>query len=682
MPTELLPDQSAALDQAELDALRPTLARIARVAKTLFGAPLADVNLFRGEEIWRASGARGQDAMRDPASELVRQGHEVIWVEDLTKDERFSSHDAVAGAPYLRFYAGAPIDLESGFTVGALAVYGLKIRERDENLSSRLADLAAVVGHECDRILAQSERAQLLDQLKRQEERLEAAVEAANLHVFDFDFVEQTLTKTGIEETFFDRPLEWIDIANRKNLFVHPDDRERKAAHDSQIMQSAGLLTPIEWRVNREDGKDLWVQASAKMFRDEAGRPLRLVGSLQNITDRKMGEKVLAEAKAFAEAANVAKSAFLATMSHEIRTPLNGVLGMAQAMAADELTPVQRERLDVVRQSGESLLAILNDLLDFSKIEAGKMELEMIEFDLAEIARGAYGTFTPLAENKGISFRLDIEAASGTYRGDPTRIRQILYNLISNALKFTEEGEIGVVASFDGANLLLTVSDTGIGMTAETLDGLFAKFSQADASMTRKFGGTGLGLAICKELAVLMGGDVSAQSRPGEGSSFTVTLPMERLGAASQVKPKAAARATGEIDLKILAAEDNSVNQLVLKTLLGQIGLHPTIVENGALAVEAFEQGGWDLVLMDVQMPVMDGPTAVRHIRAYEAKTGQARTPIVALTANAMSHQVAEYIAAGMDGHLAKPIEAAKLFQVLSDVFDASEQETAQAQRA
>ncbi len=379
-----------------------------------------------------------------------------------------------------------------------------------------------------------------------------------------------------------------------------------------------------------------------------------------------------------AEAANTAKSAFLATMSHEIRTPLNGVLGMAQAMSVDELTAIQRDRLEVIHQSGEALLAILNDILDLSKIEAGKLELEEIEFDLGEVARGAHSAFTALANKKGLSFCLDVEAARGVYRGDPTRLRQILYNLISNGLKFTEAGEIRVTAVHDETGLTIRVADTGIGIPPEALGALFGKFSQVDASTTRKFGGTGLGLAICRHLAELMGGGIAVESEPGKGSCFIVSLPLARLGderATALPAPAAPARETMP-SVRVLAAEDNSVNQLVLKTLLHQIGLEPVVVDDGQAAIEAWEHGQWDVILMDIQMPVMDGPTATRQIREREAFSGRRRTPILALTANAMPHQIAEYLAAGMDGHIAKPIEASRLFEALSLAIDGDEAES------
>jgi len=368
-----------------------------------------------------------------------------------------------------------------------------------------------------------------------------------------------------------------------------------------------------------------------------------------------------------AESANAAKSTFLATMSHEIRTPLNGVLGMAQAMAGDELSERQRDRLSVVHRSGEALLAILNDVLDLSKIEAGKLELEHMEFELAEVARGAYSAFTALANKKGLSFALDIERARGRYLGDPTRLRQILYNLISNALKFTEQGEIRVTARRDGEVLTISVRDTGVGIPPESLSKLFAKFDQLDSSTTRRFGGTGLGLAICRELAQLMSGEIGVESELGLGSTFTLRLPLPWVGEEKAVGSVIeAAGEQPEIALRVLAAEDNAVNQLVLKTLLHQMGVDPTVVDNGQLAVEAWEAEAWDVILMDIQMPVMDGLTAAALIRQRERALGREPVPIVALTANAMSHQVEQYITAGMNGHVAKPIQAAELFEALT----------------
>jgi signal transduction histidine kinase/AmiR/NasT family two-component response regulator len=389
--------------------------------------------------------------------------------------------------------------------------------------------------------------------------------------------------------------------------------------------------------------------------------------------------EALVHALARAEAANEAKSVFLATMSHEIRTPLNGVLGMVQAMAADELTAVQRERLGIVHQSGQTLLRILNDVLDLSKIEAGRLELESIEFSLAAVAAGCQAAFTNVAASKGLSFRFEIDDdAQGVYLGDPTRLRQILYNLLSNAMKFTEAGEIGMHMSRTKDHLIVEVSDTGMGMTHAQTSRLFQKFVQADATTTRRFGGTGLGLAIVRELALAMGGDVEVNSVPGEGAAFTVHLGLpwvrtdvEELGAATI--DDAEQDLSGLDTLRVLVAEDNEINQLVVTTLLSQLGLTPVVVANGKLAVQAWSARPWDIILMDVQMPEMDGPTATRLIRESERQTGRARTPILALTANAMTHQIAGYLAAGMDGHIAKPIEAAHLFSALQHALQQAE---------
>ena len=385
-----------------------------------------------------------------------------------------------------------------------------------------------------------------------------------------------------------------------------------------------------------------------------------------------------------AKSASRAKSAFLATMSHEIRTPLNGVLGMAQAIAARRRLPADlRAQAGVIKASGEGLLAILNDILDLSRVEAGKLELEAIAFDLAALADGARQTFEPLAKEKGVAIELEVgEGVAGAYLGDPTRVRQILHNLISNALKFTEAGRIvvGLARGEDGVRI--TVRDSGVGIAPEALARLFAKFEQADASTTRRYGGAGLGLSICRELAELMGGSIAAESTPGQGATFTVSLPLPWAGEAVPTAETAppAAFAPGR-PLRVLAAEDNAVNQLVLRTLLAQVGVEPTIVADGRAAVEAWGREPWDLILMDVQMPVMDGPAAARAIRAAEAAGGRPRTPIVALTANAMAHQVAEYAAAGMDGHVAKPIEAAALYAALqlADVEDGGEGEASAA---
>ncbi len=518
-----------------------------------------------------------------------------------------------------------------------------------------------------------TEMVEALERTAKSEERLKLAMENADLHVWELDYRRRELIKVGAEDTFFTEPKTYDELYRDIWVTIDPRDVPDVQAAWQRHIETGEPYRP-EYRVVRADDKEVWVQGSVIFEADADQRPIRMIGAMQNITHRKVAERALVHAKEEAESATRAKSAFLATMSHEIRTPLNGVLGMAQAMAMDDLTEQQRERLDVIRQSGESLLAILNDVLDLSKIEAGKLELEQAEFDIDETATGAFSAFSATAQAKGLAFTLKVQpAARGVYRGDSVRVRQILYNLISNALKFTERGGVEVKVSRRNGTLRLAIADTGIGVAPDKLAGLFQKFEQADASTTRRYGGTGLGLAICRDLAELMGGTICAKSALGQGAIFTVDLPLERLGDAPDRSERHTAQPTPHAEmcaLRVLAAEDNGMNQLVLKTLLGQIGVDPVIVGNGREAVAAWAREPWDLILMDVQMPEMDGPTATGVIRARERAEGRPRTPIVALTANAMAHQVSEYMQAGMDDFVAKPIEAGRLYAVIEAALE------------
>jgi len=369
-----------------------------------------------------------------------------------------------------------------------------------------------------------------------------------------------------------------------------------------------------------------------------------------------------------ADAANRAKSQFLANMSHELRTPLNGVLGMAQALATDRLTRIQHERVNIIRRSSESLLAMLNDLLDLSRIEASALELEVVEFDLQDLVRGVAAAHQPLAAKKALAFEFEVaEEACGRYQGDSARIRRILYNLSENAVKFTETGGVTLQVERDAEHVIFHVADTGIGVADDDLAHLFEDFFQADSTLTRLYGGAGIGLAICGELTSLMGGVIEVSSKLGEGSTFTLMLPLKPAEALAEPRVSEGHLAETErpAELRVLAAEDNATNQLVLRTLLVPAGIAPTLVVNGREALAAWENQTWDIVLMDIQMPEMNGIEATLAIRLRELETGRTRTPIVAMTANAMPHQMVEYEAAGMDGVVAKPVEIANLFNVM-----------------
>ena len=646
--------------------------RATRFAKGLFKADDSVVILAKDGEHWRSRHPAGRFPPKDPGAERVIATGEALWLEDARIDPRFCDDALVTGPPFLRGYAAAPIQLPDGSTPGALTVISTRPFAYDADNAERLAALADFVAEEWARAHLAKEHAEAFEMSRLAEERLNLAVALAGLHVFEMDYHRRELTKTGQDEDIFERPRTYDDLYRDIFCTVHPADRQRVQAAWDKHMQEGEPFGP-EYRIARPDGKEVWVQASAKLFTDEAGRPRRLIGAASNITYRKTQERALVEAKNAAEAANLAKSAFLATMSHEIRTPLNGVLGMAQAMSHDALSDLQRSRLDVIRSSGESLLVVLNDVLDLSKIEAGKFDLVVSEFDLTDLTSTICAGFTELAARKAIGFGLTIEAgAEGLYRGDPARIRQMLYNLIGNAVKFTDAGEVGVILRHEEDGIVIEVRDTGIGIKPEPLGKLFNRFEQADASTPRQYGGSGLGLAICRELAALMRGTIAAQSCFGEGSTFTLRLPLERLALSPPSRVAAPAAPAGNLEtLRILVAEDNAVNQLVIRTLLAQAGVEPTVVANGEEAVQAWERQDWDIVLMDIQMPRMDGIAACRAIRAREETGGRRRTPIIALSANTMAHQLKDYVDAGMDAAVGKPIEIGNLFAVLDEVLKA-----------
>ena len=409
-----------------------------------------------------------------------------------------------------------------------------------------------------------------------------------------------------------------------------------------------------------KDGRDLWLMISGTPILDAEGQFAGYRGAGADVTS-------IHAAVVEAEQANRVKSMFLANMSHEIRTPMNGILGMAEILERSLEEPAQKQMIGVIRSSGESLMAILNDILDLSKIEADKLELEVIPFRLDEVALRIEALHRLKAQDKGLRLEVFTDSRASLPRmGDPHRVTQILHNLVSNAIKFTDKGKVTVwISVLRGDDVQIEVVDTGIGMSQAQQERVFDEFVQADGSMTRRFGGTGLGMSIVRSLTGMMGGTLSLQSEMGSGTRIKVTLSLPEARSESAVTAPAP-RAAATLDLsgrRILAADDNEVNLDVLAAMLEDTRVSLVLARNGKQAVETFKDGSFDMLLLDISMPVIDGPAALLQMAEIAAREGRYLPPAIAFTANLMPHQIAEHLAAGFVDVIAKPVKRQLLFE-------------------
>ena len=577
-----------------------------------------------------------------------------VWIADVTADGNFP-RGAVATKEGLRGALGFPI-ISGDHCVGVMEFFSAGIQQPDDELLGMLTALGSQIGQFVERRSAE----QQLERYFRLSLDMLCVANHAGYFIRVNPAWERTLGFTMAEMT--SAPI--VD-------FVHPDDREKTVAEMGRLSEGQDTVS-FENRYRAKDGSYRWMQWNATPFVQEQ----LIYAAARDITERKRAEEHIHRLREEAEAANRAKSEFLARMSHEMRTPLNVVIGMGDVLERTSLTAEQRQYVRLAQNAGSDLLALINDLLDLSKAEAGRITLEEVDFDLPGLLRDAIDMMAPRTRQKRVS--LHCAVASGVparLRGDPARLRQVVMNLLSNAVKFTPKGRIDLrVEPGEEGLLRFTVADTGIGIPAAKLDAIFEAFTQADASTTRKYGGTGLGLAISQHLVELMGGRLWVTSQPGVGSTFHFTARFAAAGPEEAARPDASAEKVREetagslAGLRVLVADDSAENRFLVREYLRDFDCRIEEAENGETAVEKFRTaGGYGLVLMDLQMPVMDGFEATRRIRDWEREQQRTPAPILALTASVLEGELQRSLVAGCNACIRKPVRLNTLIQAIGE---------------
>ncbi len=511
------------------------------------------------------------------------------------------------------------------------------------------------------------------ERLTKTLDRLDMAIRAGHLGIWDWDVQKNELIWDDRMYELYG--IKRSDFASANEAWfsgIHPD--ESAVADELALALSSERDYDTELRVVWPDGTIHYLKVYSLISRDSDGKPLRMTGINYDITDIKLGEQELIEAKEKAEAANIAKSQFLANMSHEIRTPMSGLMGMLQLLQMTDLTREQADYIKISKKSSDSLLKVINDILDYSKIEAGNIKIEKLQINLEEFIREIEIMFKPSVLEKGLALKVRIEDnVPLRLVGDSFRLRQVLSNLIGNAIKFTQKGRVELIVrvlerSTREVKLEWVVRDTGIGLSQNNQKDIFKSFGQADSSITRKYGGTGLGLSICKGLVELMQGEVWLESIEGEGSTFYFTCVLDNLeeedSTVLKVAPKIEDCFIKEEPVKLLVVEDDVISRMVIEKFAKLKGWQVISVENGKEAVEAYRTNRVDAVLMDVQMPVLDGYQATGLIRRMERQTGTYK-PIIAMTAYALKGDREKCLESGMDDYISKPIEAIALYTLV-----------------
>ncbi len=611
------------------------ITRMNPVAETLTGWKFTDAINKPIEQVLTLINAK----TRDPISSMTRTVFKIKKVISITSDISLISRK---GREYRINYSVSPILDKRHNSIGAVMV---------------IKDISFDFQRE--------------QELKLWSERLGIAANVARFGIWEYIFPPKDRPGIIVNENWrmlYGYENTSVPIQEFWENGIHPEDRDKTLAALNNAISGRHLEFEAEFRFIPQLGQEKWIYTLGRIVEyNEQGKPQRMVGIHQDITSRKQTEGLLIQARKQAETANQAKSQFLATMSHEIRTPMNGVLGFIELLRETSLDEAQEKYLDAASKSCHAMLALLNDILDFSRIEAGRLQLRPEHFNPEEFLRQLENTMSSLLGEKNIDLKFINPANLPRWvLGDPVRIRQILFNLLSNAIKFTDHGFVSLVTSVkttgNAAHFEFAIKDTGIGISEDDLQMIFERFNQLDNSLVRKFGGTGLGLAICDELAKLMEGSLSVESKVGEGSVFlfTVSLPIVEMAKKTPVE------LAGEKPVfkgKVLVVEDDRINMMVIRQQLTKYGCEVETVQDGESAVNTLATEKFDLVIMDCRIPVMDGYEATAVIRSGHEINRE--TPIIALTADAFPETRQRCLDAGMNDYMTKPLQVEQLLKIL-----------------
>jgi PAS domain S-box-containing protein len=509
------------------------------------------------------------------------------------------------------------------------------------------------------------------DKLNSVANRFRIANQTAGMTIYEIDYVNNIVNAESAYEPDIHGTNSVQEFRDKIWAKIHPLDIDMVDKHWQQCITTKNPLK-LEYRELNEQGYTNWVSVTGEFTEIKSGRPTKFIGTRTNITEKKLNEQQYLNAKIDAERASKAKSKFLAAMSHDMRTPLNGMLGILQIFPRENLSQKQLSLLDTCLNGSKFLSARIDDILDLTKVEQGMIEIIEKPFNLDKMFTNLIGLFEAEAEKNNVKFKLNIIGASGDYIGDAIRVQQIIDNIISNSVKYTPHGNIYINADYRDNMLEIMVQDEGIGMDSQTARRLYSLSSWADEDTVNSIAGSGIGLVVCHQLTRLMKGSIFADSEPGKGMKVTLRLPLERIPNQETWEVNNGDNSYDEINtdnIKILVAEDNPANQLVIRAMLEQINLDAEIVCNGKEAVERWNKTNFDIILMDIKMPVLDGLTATREIRKLESTLGRIRTPIVAVTANALKEQIDLYLNSGFDSVVPKPINISTLFNAIDNAL-------------